>query len=175
MGDEGLDLTERNSGSYNENLKKVRVSELFAALFIFFEPEIDYHHHVSVWGLPFSALGKEFSSEQEFEDFMAEKVELPVMKKIGGPYCLGFNVWSCDCGQHQGQNLIGSGWCPVPRHLVRIDLNYAPHPEGKYKGKKVLILILKAYGAVFEIYDKPNNVGMVIIKPVPIPLKSKQG
>lgn len=152
---------------WQKELERVRVPHCFSESDIFWVPDDQaFHEHVDVYG---KKVGM-------------KKARL---EQISDAFCHGFYLWTCQCSDH-GEPDIEAEWCQVPRHAVKImagemkkgeKRNYdncvmvtcgeKKHPNPAISAKAVcysLRLIKK--NMAFEVYDKPNNAGMVIIRPV---------
>lgn len=156
---------------WQEELERVKVPHRFNEVEIFWIPDDQaFHEHVDVYGRKIKSGG-------------ARKSRL---EKIGGGegFCHDFYLWTCQCQDHDNPDLE-AGWCQVPRHAVKIYANEMKsgeqrnydncatvtrgekkHPDPNIAAKAVcytLRLIKK--DMAFEVYDSPNNVSMVIIRP----------
>ena len=146
--------------AWQQELLRCRVAKTYREIDIFWIEDPDYHQHVEVYG--------RLDAQANLET-------------VGDAYCHGFHVWACDCPDHDDPEIV-AGWCRVPKHAtevfagemfpgqpkkvhaVTITRTRKNHP--KFNVDAVCYQLRIPDGMVFEVYDKPHNVGMVIIRPV---------
>ena len=147
--------------AWQQELERCRVANRYREIDIFWIEDLDYHQHVEVYG---------------------KLSETSVLEEVGGGYCHGFYVWDCDCSDDHSDPDIIAGWCKVPHHATEILAGTMSPNESLAIGQVTITRSEAVYprfniqaicyklripnGILFELYNKPNNVGMIIIKPV---------
>ena len=143
--------------AWQQELRRCKVQDLFTEIDIYWVEDTDYHQHIDVFGLSNSSV-----------------------KQIGDTYCHGFYLWACGCGNHDEPEIV-AGWCQTPRHaeniiagtmndgetriIERVMVTRMRKPHPKLNTEAVCYQLRVPSDLSFEVYDKPNNVGMVIIRP----------
>lgn len=156
---------------WQKELERVKVPHRFGEIDIFWIPDDQaFHEHVDVYGRIKSGGARKSRLEQIGDD---------------GGFCHGFYLWTCQCQDHDDPDLE-AGWCKAPRHAVKIyademkngeQRNYdncatvtrgkKKHPDPTIDAKATWYMIrLVKKNTAFEVYDSPNNVGMVIVRSV---------
>ncbi len=150
-----------------KELERCKVKLVFSEIDIYWAEDPTYHQHVDVYGKRVDAPHAQF-------------------EQIGDSYCHGFFVWACECPDDHSEPVLEAGWCKTPKHASMIyvgmlnDLKYGErraigkvtvtktgqrrHP--KYNAAAVRYRLRVPARMGLEVFDKPHNVGMVIIRPV---------
>lgn len=159
---------------WKKELERVKVPHHFSEIDIFWVPDDQaFHEHVDVYGRKVKSGSTRKSCLEHIGD--------------GGGFCHGFYLWTCQCRDHDDSDLEAE-WCQIPRHAIKIyacemkkgeKRNYdnlvtvtcgeKKHPDPTITTKAVCYnLRLVQKNMAFEVYDSPNNVGMVIVQPTVI-------
>lgn len=150
-------------------LERCKVKAIFSEINIYWAEDPTYHQHVEVYG---RRAGEAAAHLEE----------------IGDNYCHGFSLWASECPDDHSEPVIEWGWCKTPKHATTIyvgmlnDLTDGErrrigkitvtktgqrrHPKYNTAAARYRLRVPARMG--FEVFDKPHNVGMVIVRPIVI-------